>query len=113
MIIIFSEHAVRLLFQRGEFTAHDTRQVALVQSVYAIIIPIECLAVMMSRVVVSLRSNKAMLYGSLGIFAFNIAADYLFKQQFGVQGIVVATVMNQTISLIFLYILWRNMWNKR
>ena len=112
-IIVTSTFVVRLLFERGQFTADDTRAVAHVQAIYAIVIPIECLAVMFFRLVLSIRANHLLFYGSLGIFIFNVTADYALKHLFGVDGIVIATVMNQGISLCFLVWLWRRQWNRR
>jgi peptidoglycan biosynthesis protein MviN/MurJ (putative lipid II flippase) len=77
------------------------------------VIPIECLAVMFFRLILSVRANHLLFYGSVGIFIFNVAADYVFKSFFGVDGIVAATVMNQAISLCFLVWLWRRQWNRR
>jgi Na+-driven multidrug efflux pump len=92
---------------------HDTRQAAYFQAIDAVIIPIECLAAMMSLVVVSPRAKKALFYGSAGIFTFTIVAGYVFKKLSGVAGIVAATVSNQAVSLVFFVFLWRRMWNRR
>jgi putative peptidoglycan lipid II flippase len=112
-IIASSEPVVRLLFQRGAFTAADARQVAHVQAIYAVVIPIECLAVLLSRLVVSLRSNAIMFYGSVGLFTVNIAGDVLLKRFFGVDGIVIATVLTQAASLAFLVIVLRRLLGSR
>src|SRR5204862_7981653 len=62
-VIVTSTHVVRIIFERGAFTASDTDAVARVQAIYALVIPIETIAVMMSRVVVSARSSHLMAIG--------------------------------------------------
>lgn len=107
LIMVFSRPIVALLFERGEFTADDSYHVARVLSIYALLVPIETIAVMMSRVLVSMQIGKAMVIGSIGIFIFNIVADYVLKSFFGIEGIAFATVMNQALSLVFLIFMWR------
>lgn len=108
-IIFFSQPLVRLLFQRGEFTAQDTHDVSRVLATYSLLIPIETIAVMMSRVIVSLKVGRAMIFASIGIFIFNIIADYILKGFLGIQGIALASVCNQGLSLIFLICMWRHL----
>ena len=111
-LIVFSQPLVRLLFERGEFTAADTASVAKVFSTYSLLIPIETIAVMMSRVVISLKAGRAMVVASIGIFAFNIIADYVLKGILGIQGIALASVANQALSLLFLLAMWRHLQRK-
>jgi putative peptidoglycan lipid II flippase len=106
LLIVLSRPIVALLFQRGEFTASDSNAVARVMATYALLIPIETVAVLMWRVVVSLQVGRIVVLASIGIFAFNIVGDYVFKQFIGLEGIALASVFNQAFSLIFLCSLW-------
>ncbi len=108
-IILFARPIVRILFERGEFEAEDTDNVARVLSTYALLVPVETIAVMMSRLIVSMKAGRIMVLASIGIFVVNIMTDYIFKEIMGIQGIALATVLNQVISLSFLIFLWRHL----
>ncbi len=112
-IVIFSEPLVRLLFERGEFTAADTAAVAEVQVIYAFMIPAYTLGMFLSRVLNAMRATRLLLIGSVCIFIFNIVADYLFKEWIGIRGIALATVMNYMISLAFNGFLFRHLIRQR
>lgn len=112
-MIVLAPFMVRLVFEHGSFTAADTHRVARVQATYALVIPIETLAVMMARVIVALRASHLMMLGSAVIFGFNIVADLVLKRWLGVEGIALATVFNQLISLIFLSLFWRLLQRRR
>jgi putative peptidoglycan lipid II flippase len=105
--IFFGESIVRVLFERGEFTSADTKSVAAVMSIYAFLIPIESTALMFSRVLVSLRVGKLLIYASIGMFISNVISDYILKEIFGLKGIAMASVLNQVLSLTFLLFMWR------
>ena len=112
-LILLSETLVRVLFERGQFTARDTSAVARVLATYALLIPIQTLAVMLSRVLLSLQIGKAMVISSIAIFLSNIVSDYVLKELMGVEGIALATVLNQVLSLIFLVWMWRRLQRTR
>jgi putative peptidoglycan lipid II flippase len=107
LLIVFSRPLVALLFQRGEFSAEDTDSVARVLAIYSLLIPIETIALLMSRVLVSMQIGRVMVLASVGIFITNIITDYVLKGFMGIEGIALATVLNQTLSLIFLIFMWR------
>lgn len=106
-IIVLSEEVVRLLFERGEFTAGDTAAVARVQAVFALMIPAYTIASVVSRVVISLQKSQLMLLVSVGVFAFNLIGNYVLKQIMGIEGIALATVGNQVIQATVLIIICR------
>jgi putative peptidoglycan lipid II flippase len=112
-LILLSRPLVRLLFERGEFTADDTDAVARVLATYSLLIPIETIAVMMSRVLLSLQIGKIMVLASIGIFLSNIVCDYVLKEILGIEGIALASVVNQVLSLIFLIFMWRHLQRTR
>lgn len=101
VLVLLAEPLIRLVFERGEFTAEDTIEVAQVHVIYALMIPSYTIAVLLSRVLNAMRATKYVLLSSIVIFAFNIIADYVFKEWIGIQGIALATVMNYTLSLAF------------
>lgn len=109
LIILLSTFIVRLLFERGEFNPSDTSAVASVQAIYALMIPAYTLSQLLSRVLNAMRATRYLLIGSVVIFAFNIVADYLFKEWFGITGIALATVGNYLLALAFNFYLFRRL----
>jgi putative peptidoglycan lipid II flippase len=106
-IVVLSEWIVRVLFQRGEFTAADTAAVAEVQATLALMIPFYALAVVYSRVLVSMRKSQLMLICSCIVFVANVVGDYVFKELIGVQGIALATVVNFALQFAMMYMIYR------
>jgi putative peptidoglycan lipid II flippase len=111
-IVVLSEPIVRGLFQRGEFSAADTADVAAVQATFALAIPFYTIAVLYSRVVVSLRLSHVMLIGSTAVFLINVIGDYLLKGWIGVQGIALASVINYVVQCTYLALVVRWHWRK-
>jgi Na+-driven multidrug efflux pump len=48
-----------------------------------------------------MRATRYVLIGSIVVFAFNVIADYLFKEWLGIKGIALATVGNYVLALAF------------
>lgn len=112
-MILFARPFVGLLFERGEFTPDDTRRVAAVLATYALLLPVETTGVLMSRVVMSFQLGKLMVLTAVLVFAVNVVGDYVLKGLIGVQGIALATVINQSISLGCLLLMWRHIQRTR
>lgn len=96
LLAAFSEPLVRLLFQRGAFTADATLAVSHVQMWLLLQIPFYVVVMLGARVLSALDANSAVLRISILNVAVNITANYLLMRQFGVTGIAMAT------SLVFL-----------
>ena len=60
-----------------------------------------------------MRATRYLLIGSIVIFTFNIVADYLFKEWFGITGIAMATVGNYALALVFNFYLFRRLITSR
>lgn len=113
LIIALSTVIVRVLFEHGEFNPSDTRDVAELQMIFALMIPAYTLSQLLSRVLNAMRATRYLLIGSIVIFTFNIVADYLFKEWFGITGIAMATVGNYTLALVFNFYLFRRLMTAR
>jgi len=107
LLILFSSQIVRVVFQRGEFSANDTLAVSHVQATFALMIPCYALASVYSRVVVSLQKSQLMLIVSSFVFVVNLVGNIVFKAWFGIEGIALATVVNYTIQASVLYVICR------
>jgi putative peptidoglycan lipid II flippase len=91
LVVFFSDDLVRLLFERGEFSARDTLLVADVQRMYALQIPLFVAGVFLARVISSLGRNDLLLYISMGSVLLNAILDYILMGIWGVPGIALAT----------------------
>ncbi len=107
-LIYFSEPIVRLIFQRGAFSAADARTVVHVQTFSLLQIPVTILLALVVRAVSSMKANELLLrMAALGLTA-NVVLDYLLMQKFGVAGIALSAPLVTTVSLSFLsYLLYR------
>ncbi|MEA2527728.1 MAG: putative peptidoglycan lipid flippase [Thermomicrobiales bacterium] len=113
VLVLLSEVVVRLLFQRGEFTAADTAEVARVQATLSLMIPCYTLGVVYSRVIISLGKSHLMLLSSMLVFVLNLVCDLLFKELIGIQGIALATVINYAVQLTILYLIGQRLLRDR
>lgn len=99
VVIALSPWIVKVVYERGAFSAEDSRAVASVQAMYALIIPMYTVSHLLSRMINAMAATKYMAIGSAVIFAFNVAADYWLKEWIGIEGIALATVCNFALSL--------------
>ena len=68
---------------------------------------------MMSRVLISLQAAKILVIASVAMCITNVISDYALKQVLGIDGIALATVVNQALSLTFLVFVWRRLQHTR
>ncbi len=110
LIILLSELIVRILFERGSFTAENTTLVAQIQSCFALQIPFYIASMLAVRLNSAMRNNQIMMWGSAGNLIVNISLNYLFMQWFGVVGIALSTSCVYIFSFVFLtFFLVRNL----
>jgi len=106
--IYFSEPIVKILFQRGAFSAEDTRLVARIQSFSLLVVPVSMLLAMLVRLTSALKANNLLLRMAIVSVIANFALDYALMQRMGVAGIALAAPLVTILSLGFLsYLLWR------
>lgn len=102
LIYIFSGIIVRLLFERGLFSAGDTRLVAEVQAYYALQIPFYIAGILVATLLSSLLSTRVLMWASAISLAANVVLNYLFMQRLGVAGIALSTSCVYLLSFAFL-----------
>lgn len=105
VLVVLSEPIVRLLFERGAFTAADTAAVGGVQAMLALQIPFYSLGILYVRLISSLQANRILLYGTVISFVLNIGLDLLLKEWLGVAGIALATAILYAVSLAYLSVM--------
>ncbi|MCC6314301.1 MAG: polysaccharide biosynthesis C-terminal domain-containing protein [Thermomicrobiales bacterium] len=105
----FSRSIVRLLFERGAFTAEDTAIVGQVQAMLALQIPFYSLSILYVRLISSLKANRILMYGTAISFALNISLNYVLMGIIGVSGIALSTSFVYVVSLIYLSIMLKRL----
>ena len=109
-IVAFSEPTVRLLFERGQFLASDTRAVARVQALYALQIPFYVLGILGVQLLHAISANRVIMWVGIGGFFTNVLGNYVFMRVWGVFGIAFATSMVYLLSMIVLLIaVWKRL----
>lgn len=98
----FSEPLVRLIFERGEFTAADTSLVGRIQAMYALQIPFYVLGILFVRLISASASNHILMLGSFLNLTLNVVLNYVFMQYMGVAGIALSTACVYAVSCAFL-----------
>ena len=91
LLVALSPLIVRLMYQRGAFTAADTTLVVQIQIFYLFRIPFATCGVLVTRTLTALRANQVLLYMSFGSFILNAALDYLLMLRYGIAGITLST----------------------
>jgi putative peptidoglycan lipid II flippase len=102
-LIASSDLLVRALFERGAFTAANTIEVASVQRLYVLQMPIYLASMLFVRLVSALKANQVLMWGTVINFTLNIFLDYSLMRCLGVAGIALSTSIVYTVSLAYLY----------
>ncbi|MBD2614928.1 MAG: murein biosynthesis integral membrane protein MurJ [Nostoc sp. ZfuVER08] len=101
-LFVFSETIVRILFQRGSFTADDTRLVAQIQNCFALQIPFHVAGILVVRLISAMQANHILMWASAYNLINNIVFNYLFLHYFGVAGIALSTALVSALAFLFL-----------
>ncbi|MFN6516735.1 MAG: murein biosynthesis integral membrane protein MurJ [Nostoc sp. CreGUA01] len=101
-LFIFSESIVQILFQRGSFTADDTRLVAQIQNCFALQIPFHVAGILVVRLISAMQANHILMWASAYNLINNIVFNYLFLHYFGVAGIALSTACVSALAFLFL-----------
>lgn len=101
-IVLFSDDIVRIIFERGAFTAADTHLVSRIQALFALQIPFYVLSILLVRLISALKANHLLMIGTALSFVINLSMNYILKQMMGVAGIALSTTLVYICSLAFL-----------
>lgn len=102
VMVVGSTLIVRFAFERGAFSSHDTRIVALVQAMYVIQIPFYTAGILFVRMLTSMQRNRVLFWGTGISLPLNILLNYLFMQRMGVAGIALSTSVMYVVSCAYL-----------
>jgi putative peptidoglycan lipid II flippase len=103
LLFVFSEPIIKLLFERGAFTAQDTVLVAKTQAFYVLQLPFYMLGILGVRLISAMVRNKVLLMIAIISLPLNIVFNYIFIQLIGVSGIAVATTCVYVMSVLMMY----------
>jgi putative peptidoglycan lipid II flippase len=97
---------IDLLFERGAFTAQDTRQVAQAQAYYLLQIPFFMLGILGVRLISAAAKNIVLMKIAAVGLPLNIALNYMLMQRMGVAGIALSTtfVYVSSAALMFTFL---------
>jgi putative peptidoglycan lipid II flippase len=107
VLALITEPVVRLLFERGAFTADTTRAVCQVQVWLLPQIGFYVLHMLGARVLSALDSNVAVLRIAAVNVVLNVVGNFVLMQWFGVAGIAMAT------SLMYVVAAFTTLWSIR
>lgn len=105
VLMVLSEPIVHHLFERGAFTAADTRVVFWTQVCFLIQIPFYTLGILAVRLISALQVNRLLMWGSAISLVLNGVLDYVLMQKLGVAGIALATSLVYIVSFVYLCIM--------
>lgn len=108
VVALASRPLVRLLYQRGAFTADDTLIVSAVQIGFALVIPFSTWGMLFVRYLSALRRNDILAYIAAISACLNIVLNLVLMRRFGVPGIAWSTSLVAVICCLLLgaCVLW-------
>lgn len=101
-LIALSQPLVRVLYQRGAFTAADTELVSRVQVCYLIQIPFYLWGLLFVKFLSAVRRNDLLMFGAVISLIFDVILNFVFMRFWGVAGIALSTSVVYIFSLVFL-----------
>jgi putative peptidoglycan lipid II flippase len=100
--VVFSEDLVRLLFQRGAFTAADTLVTARIQAFYMLQAPFHLGSIVLVRFVTASNGNRFLVWVSSLNAVANVIGNYVLSARLGVAGIALSTSLVQALAFAVL-----------
>jgi putative peptidoglycan lipid II flippase len=99
-MLALSEPIVRLVFQRGEFTAESTELTAQALFWFAFSLPFSGFLLMLTRSFFSLQRPWIPTTLAMGSLVVNAAVSLALHKPFGIAGIVLGTVVSNAVLVI-------------
>jgi putative peptidoglycan lipid II flippase len=102
LLMALSHPLIRLVFQRGAFTAVDTDLVSHVQQCYFIQLPFYMCGMLFVRFLSSIRRNDVLMYGSAISLALDISLNLVLMRTMGIAGIALSTSLVYVVAFVIL-----------
>jgi putative peptidoglycan lipid II flippase len=104
LALCFSSHLlVRLLFQRGQFSAADTELVGSIQAAAALQVPCYLINIVAWRLVAALNRNWLNVEATLLLVVVHLSTNYLLMRWLGVVGIALSVSLMFCLTSSYLY----------
>jgi putative peptidoglycan lipid II flippase len=100
---VFARPLVRILFQRGAFTALDTSVVSHVEAWLALQVPFYVLGNMAVRLISALKRNGVLLAIAAVNTVLNAVLNWVLMWRYGVAGIALSTSIVYLVSCILVF----------
>jgi putative peptidoglycan lipid II flippase len=101
LLVVFSEPLVRILFERGAFTASDTTEVAQVQAMYVLQVGFFLCGVFFVRLISAMKGNAILMLCAMISLPLNVFLNYVLMRYMGVSGIALSTSLVYVFSSVF------------
>ena len=102
-LVAFSQPLIRIVFQRGAFTAADTSVVSRVQAFLSLQIPFYILGQLGVRLVSALKRNSVLMVIAGVNLTLNVIFNLILMRYAGVAGIALSTSLVYLVSCILVY----------
>ena len=97
-----SDVLVRLIYQRGTFTAADAHVVADVQAFLSLQVPVYLIGIIFVTLITAMRKTNVFVIGNILNVSTNVVFNLLLMRRFGVAGIALSTSFVYVVSFFFL-----------
>lgn len=101
-LVVLSQPIIRLFYEYGKFTAHDTKITAQVLSAYAIGLPFYGVYSTMSRARHALKDMKTPLRATVLVATVNVVLDLAVGLKYGPVGVALATSIAGLVGCVYL-----------
>jgi putative peptidoglycan lipid II flippase len=102
-LMVFSQPLIKILFQRGAFTAEDTKVVSHILVFLSLEIPSFILVVLGIRIISALKRNSVLAVIAGVNMALNVILNLILMRYAGVAGIALSTSCVYLVSWVLVY----------
>jgi len=102
-LVVFSQPLIKIVFQRGAFTAGDTRVVSHVLVFLSLQIPFYILVILGIRLISALKRNFVLMVIAGVNMALNVILNLILMRYAGVAGIALSTSCVYLVSWVLVY----------
>lgn len=102
VLYLSSETVVRILLERGRFSASDTLAVSEIQKIFAIQVPFFAVSLIGVRMLSAMLRSRIVLLVSGIDFAVKISLNLLLCPTMGIKGLAIATTVMHAVSAVVL-----------
>jgi len=101
-LALLSEPIVRLLFQRGQFTAADTTTMAPMLMLFAVGMPFFSVVNLTVKTIYAVKDTTTPVKVALIDFAVNVGLSLILREWLGVMGLVLASTLAIVVQMVLL-----------